>query len=204
MKRLKGLLKDSIIVVILLYGHVGTMSGAGDNSNTGVIARITEYSEIIKSADVNFGGIMIPLTGETVVHLNHANVVSLVSGSSLLYNVYDWRTGVLNVMSDQYTSYHIEYVGSMYLIGSKSGELLYNPMIYTADGTYIPSGTNGSVPDGGSSTAPGSGGFNPIGGVDNNLFSGKGQFLVGGNLTIPYTAIPDIYYSTLDVNFIFQ
>lgn len=183
---------------------VNAIKADNEASNTGVLARLATYSVVIKSADVNFGGIMIPQSGETVVHLNHVNVVSLVSGNSNLYNTYDWRTGVLNVMSDEFTSYYIQYVGSMNIINSTGGTLLYNPMIYLIDGTYIPSGTTGGVPDNGSISQPATGGFNPIGGVDNNLFRGSGQFLVGGNLTIPYTATPDIYYADLTITFSFQ
>lgn len=188
----------------LLLLSVSSIKADNETGNTGVLTRLATYSIVIKSADVNFGGIMIPQTGETVVHLNHINQVSLVSGSSNLYNTYDWRTGVLNVMGDEYTSYYIQYVGSMNIINTKGGTLVYNPMVYLIDGTYIPSGTNGNVPNDGSTSLPGSGGFNPIGGVDNNMFRGSGQFLVGGNLTIPYTATPDVYYADLTITFSFQ
>ena len=132
----KGML---VAVAMIALGGLNTVEAQQtENLNVGVKARLAQQLTVTKVADVDFGGIFIPLTATATVTLDHQNDVTLTSGTTSFYSTDLRKSGQFYVTADRAAAFTIQYPTTVELVNA-TGEsnLTYTPAFFDAAGAPV-------------------------------------------------------------------
>lgn len=106
----------------------------------GVTARLATQLSVTKVADVDFGGIFIPVSASATATFDNKGVVSITNGTTTLYNTELQRLGEFYITADKTSQYAITYPNQAELaLKDGVGTLNYTPLLYDNSGAEIAS-----------------------------------------------------------------
>lgn len=146
----------------------------------GVTARLANQLSVTKVADVDFGGIFIPVSASATASFDNKGIVTITNGTTTLYNTELQRLGEFYITADKTSQYAITYPNQADLtLKDDVGTLTYTPLLYDNSGAEIAS----------SST------------VKYNVGSEQYKiYKIGGSLLIPGDAKSGLYNGTVNIN----
>lgn len=169
-----------ILIVLISVGAFSTMHAQKvETLPVGVTARLANQLSITKVADVDFGGIFIPVTASATATFDNKGAVSITSGTTTLYNTELQRLGEFYITADKSSQFAITYPNQVELaLKDDVGTLNYTPLLYDNSGAEVASSSSVKY---------------TVGSEQYKIYK------IGGSLVIPGTSNPGLYNGTVNI-----